>query len=148
MSDMTAVRSVVPQGTVLGPLCFLLYINDIGDSTSSALRFFADDSLLYRTITDPTACTQLHKDLTTLVEWSKRLQMTFHPDKCYILRVTRKRKTLIHNHHTMGYQFETVYHYSCLGVGISDKLRWDQHVDKVTSKANRTLGFVRRNLSK
>ena len=76
MSDMTAVRSGVPQGTVLGPLCFLLYINDIGDSTSSVLRLFADDSLLYRTITDPAACTQLQKDLTTLVEWSKRWQMT------------------------------------------------------------------------
>ena len=72
MSDMTAVRSGVPQGTVLGPLCFLLYINDISDSTSSVLRLFADDSLLYRTITDPAACTQLQKDLTTLVEWSKR----------------------------------------------------------------------------
>ena len=71
MSDMTVVRSGVPQGTVLGPLCFLLYINDIGDSTSSVLRLFADESLLYRTITDPAACTQIQKDLTILVEWSK-----------------------------------------------------------------------------
>ena len=148
MSDMTAVRSGVPQGTVLGPLCFLLYINDIGDSTSSVLRLFADGSLLYRTITDPAACTQLQKDLTTLVEWSKQWQMTFHPAKCYILRVTRKRKPLIHHYHMMGHQLETVHHYPYLGVEISDKLRWDQHIDNVTSKANRTLGFVRRNLSK
>ena len=123
MSDMKAVRSGVPQGTVLGPLCFLLYINDIGDSTSSVLRLFADDSLLNRTITDPAACTQLQKDLTTLVEWSKRWQMTFHPAKCYILRVTRKRKPLIHHYHMMSHQLATVHYYPYLGVEISDKLR-------------------------
>ena len=133
---------------MLGPLCFLLYINDIGDSTSSVLRLFADDSLLYRTITDHAACTQLQKDITTLVEWSKRWLMTFHPAKCYILRVTRKRKPLIHHYHMMGHQLEKVHHYPYLCVEISDKLRWDQHINKVTSKANRTLGFVRRNLSK
>ena len=107
MSDMTAVRSGVPQGTVLGPLCFLLYINDIGDSTSSVLRLFADDSLLYRTITDPAACTQLQKDLTTLVEWSKRWQMTFHPAKCYILRVTRKRGLWSKRTHAKTYPTKT-----------------------------------------
>ena len=55
---------------------------------------------------------------------------------------------MIHHYHMMGHQLETVHHYPYLGVEISDKLRWDQHIDKVTSKANRTLGFVRRNLSK
>ena len=78
----------------------------------------------------------------------RMVQATFYPAKCYILRVTRKRKPLIHHYHMMGHQLETVHHYPYLGVEISDKLRWDQHIDKVTSKANRTLGFVRRNLSK
>ena len=69
--ESSAVRGSAgySAGAVMLPI---LYINDIGDTTSSVLRLFADDSLLYRTIMDPAACTQLQKDLTTLVEWSKR----------------------------------------------------------------------------
>ncbi|KAK3085403.1 hypothetical protein FSP39_002819 [Pinctada imbricata] len=74
--------------------------------------------------------------------------MTFHPAKCYTLRVTRKRKPLIHHYTMLGHQLETVQHYPYLGVEISDNLRWDHHISKITSKANKTLGFLQRNINK
>ena len=81
------VRSGVPQGTVLGPLCFLIYINDMGNSISrkTTLRLFADDSLLYRSIKTIDDRKQLQEDLTTLTKWAETWQMTFHSVKCYIL---------------------------------------------------------------
>jgi hypothetical protein len=72
--------------------------------------------------------------------------MTFHPTKCYILRVTRKRTPIIVNYHMMGHQLETVHHYPYLVVELSEDLGWEIYIDKVTSKANRTLGFLRRNI--
>ena len=78
------VRSGVPQGTDLGPLCFLIYINDMGNSISrkTTLRLFADDSLLYRSIKTIDDRKQLQEDLTTLTKWAETWQMTFHPAKC------------------------------------------------------------------
>jgi hypothetical protein len=82
------VRSGVPQGTDLGPLCFLIYINDMGNSISrkTTLRLFTYDSLLYRSIKTIDDRKQLQEDLTTLTKWAETWQMTFHPAKCYILR--------------------------------------------------------------
>jgi hypothetical protein len=91
---------------------------------------------------------QLQNDLTRLVEWSKQWQMTFHPAKCFILRVTKKRNPVIYNYKMMGHQLETVHHYPYLGIELSEDMNWDPHISKATSKANKTLGFLRRNLNK
>ena len=149
-SGMKTVRSGVPQGTVLGPLCFLLFINDIGNSVSpgTSIRLFADDSLLYRTIHSTESCHQLQEDLTQLVQWSQTWQMSFHPAKCYILRVSRKRIPVVFSYNMMGQNLETVHHYPYLGVELSEDMNWDHQISKITSKADRTLGFIRRNLSK
>ena len=148
-STEVQVRSGVPQGTVLGPLMFLLYINDIGHKTSAGthLRLFADDSLLYREIRSIQDGTILQEDLQTLVEWSATWQMKFHPLKCYHLRVTKKKHPLDTQYEMLGHNLERVEHYPYLGVEISRDLSWTNHVKKVTSKANHALGFVRRNLS-
>ena len=150
MSGTKPVRSGVPQGTVLGPLCFLLYINDIGDliSPCSSIRLFVDDSLHYRTVNSTESCQQLQNDLIRLVEWSKQWQMTFHPTKCFILRVTKKRNPVIYNYKLMGHQLEIVHHYPYLAVELSEDMNWDPHISKATSKATKTLGFLPRNLNK
>ena len=70
-SEDTAVRSGVPQGTVLGPLMFILYINDIGQHTSSNIRLFADDCLLYRVIHNACDALELQKDLEQMSSWAK-----------------------------------------------------------------------------
>jgi hypothetical protein len=71
--------------------------------------------------------------------------MTFHPAKCYILRVNRKKNPIITNYEMLGQQLETVHQYPYLGVELSEDLAWEPHINKAISKANRTLGFLRRN---
>ena len=77
-SSEVHVDSVVPQGTVLGPLMFLLYANDIGEGVNSEVKLFADDCLLYRTIESESDTKQLQEELSKMTEWSKKWLMRFN----------------------------------------------------------------------
>ena len=90
-SPWTMVTSSVPQGSVLGSVLFLAYINDITAGVRSSMRLFADDSKVYRIIYDENDEKQLQCDLNTLQKWSENWQLRFHPDKCEVLRVTHAR---------------------------------------------------------
>ena len=146
-SDNIPVTSGVPQGTVLGPILFLIYINDLPDYLHhSQIRLFADDSIIYRQIKSPSDCLKLQEDLEGAIKWEQDWLMQFHPDKCNILRVTTK-KTPIHFYYNMhGHILESVENAKYLGITISSNLKWNKHIQNMTSKANKTLGFIRRNL--
>ncbi len=88
------VTSGVPQGTVLGPLLFLSYINEHSLSLTSTTRLFADDSLVYRPISGWDDCLQLQDDLAVLEDWEAKWQMTFRPDKCHHICFTRTNKPI------------------------------------------------------
>ena len=96
------VLSGVPQGTVLGPLMFLLYINDIATGISSPLRLFADDCLLYRTINSVEDSFILQTDLELLSQWATVWQMKFNVSKCIVIRCTRS-----HTPVQYGYRLNT-----------------------------------------
>ena len=81
-SRSVKIKSGVPQGTVLRPLMFLLYINNIGENIGSSVRLFANDSLIYMAVSSRNDCQRLQDDLTTMVNWSKKWQMIFNPSKC------------------------------------------------------------------
>ena len=84
-SSATQVTSGVPQGTVLGPLLFLVYINDMPEGIDSTMRLFADDSLLYRFIRTKEDQSILQEDLRKLELWEHKWQMQFNADKCEVL---------------------------------------------------------------
>ena len=86
------VLSGVPQGTVLGPILFVLYINDINEGLNSQMRLFADDSIVYREIQTSADHLALESDLNKLHRWAKTWQMDFNVSKCAVLSVTTKRK--------------------------------------------------------
>ena len=75
VSSKLPVKSGVPQGTVLGPLMFLLYINDIDESISSMVRLFADDCVIYRIIESLEDSLCLQRDLNTILDWTRKWQM-------------------------------------------------------------------------
>ena len=145
-SPYVPVTSGVPQGSVLGPLLFLCYINDLPSHVQSKVRLFADDTVIYITVKSENDSRQLQCDLSRLECWERDWQMSFNPSKCKVIKVTRKRKPSDFQYILHGQTLESIDHTKYLGVHISRDLRWNTHADRVTSKANRTLGFVRRNL--
>ena len=147
-SSEVPVKSGVPQGTVLGPLMFLLFVNDIGRNISSKLRLFADDTLLYREIKNKEDTSKLQQDLNTLEKWSKTWQMRFNPKKCVVQRIYKTRQPVIKDYQLMGHTLEAASHSTYLGVELARDLSWNEHINRITTKANRSLGFIRRNLNK
>ncbi|MCG8031679.1 MAG: reverse transcriptase family protein, partial [Candidatus Thiodiazotropha taylori] len=145
-SDSIPVISGVPQGSVLGPLLFLLFINDLPDKLNFQARLFADDCIVYRPIRDIEDCKTLQEDLSTLAEWERKWGMEFHPQKCNILSVTRARSPIQHPYVLKGHLLELQDSSKYLGVDLQASLSWKNHIDRVTKKANSTLGFLRRNL--
>ena len=92
LSDWLAVLSGIPQGSVLGPLLFVLYINDLPDNIRSEVFMFADDTKVFSEIRDDTDRANLQADLDELQTWSTKWLLKFHPDKCKTMMVTRKKE--------------------------------------------------------
>ena len=149
-SGWAPVLSGVPQGTVLGPLLFSLYINDISSDIESEIRLFADDCVCCREITDEEDTMKLQRDIDRLGCWARKWVMRFQPVKCNMMTLRRKRIKKIHASYTLeGTDFGNVESIKYLGLIITNDLRWNTHESSVCTnltKANRTLGFLRRNL--
>ena len=88
-SDWSPVISGVPRGSILGPVMFLIYVNDIPDIITSTAKLFADDTKIYRQIMENSIALQI--DLTTLDLWADRWQMKFNPTKCKVMRISHKK---------------------------------------------------------
>ena len=145
-SDEAPVTSGVPQGSVLGPVLFLCFINDMPEVLKSDCRLFADDSIVYRKIATPSDCDILQADLEALEAWERTWGMSFNPSKCKIMHASRKRKPLIFEYKIKNETLEAVDTATYLGVEICKDLSWKNQVSKVTRKGNTTLGFLRRNI--
>ena len=141
--------SGVPQGSVLGPILFLIFINDLPDKIKSSVRLFADDCVLYRNIHSLQDCLILQKDLDSLGLWEADWQMKFKVAKCHSMRVTRhySHKQIIHDYTLHQQTLENVQSAKYLGITITENMDWGQHISDISSKATKTLGFLRRNLA-
>ena len=90
--------SGVPQGTVLGPLLFLTYNNDLPNNIHSSIRLFADDCVLYREIKNEIDSQELQKYLNSLMKWEYEWQMHFNPQKYFVMRLTHARHMTLFNY--------------------------------------------------
>ena len=140
------VTSGVPQGSVLGPFMFLVFINDLPCYVKSRVRLFADDTVIYLTIKSESDCRQLQDDLHSLEKWESDWCMEFNPSKCNVIRVTRRRTPFKFQNKLHGKVLETADTTKYLRINLSHDLRWNYHVNEITTKANKTLNFLRRNL--
>ena len=148
VSSWVPVVSGVPQGSVLGPLLFLIYINDIAEDIKSDLRLFADDCILYRQINSSSDSTILQEDIDRLLSWSTSWQLKFNTEKCHTVCISRKRDSTKTSYFLGNKLLAESDSFSYLGVTVSSDLRWNDHVKSICAKASRTLNFIRRNIYK
>ena len=135
--DASNIRS--PQGSVIGPVLFLLYINDITSDIKSTMRLFADDSVIYRDINSEEDNISLQHDLQALSTWSQKWLMSFNVKKCAVITITRKRKPYLYNYTLCNESIPRVNSYKYLGVTVTKDLRWKEHCQLKTNAANRLL---------
>ena len=148
-SRTAPIQSGVPQGSVLGPLLFLLFINDLPEYVHhSSVRLFADDCILYTEISSPSDASLLQYDLDSLQQWESDWLMEFHPLKCQVLHITNRRSPTRALYTIHGHQLEEVESAKYLGVTIHQKLSWNTHIGQVCQKANSTRAFLQRNIAK
>ena len=106
----------IPQGSVLGPCLFLFYTNDIAVGLSSTVRLFADDTMLYLTVQNNKDAELSQHDLDMLCQWEATWLMEFHPDKCEVISVTRKKNPISYPYHIHGHHLKHVDYVKYLGV--------------------------------
>ena len=152
-SEFIDVLSGVPQGSILGPLLFVLFINDIykGIDKDTNIGLYADDTKMWRKIFSEHDCVLLQKDINTLYDWSLKNKMHFHPSKCKILQIHNneplctKILPLAKYHNFINEDF--IDFTECqrdLGVLVSSNFKWDDHQQKVLNKAHKMLGITKR----
>ena len=140
--------SGVPQSSVLGlslgPGAFPHL-----HKWASAIRtvcLFADGTLVYLAIHNSSDCIKLQEDLNKLERCESDWQMSFCPEKCEVMHITTKNKHILHNYTPHGHTLSSVLQIKYLGVHIFHDLKWNAHINSISSKANQTLGFLKRNL--
>ena len=147
-SPLLPVLSGVPQGSVLGPLLFLIYINDVASlhyTPGTDLNIFADDMLLYRCIDSQEDVQYLQEDSDTTCHWVRNNHLALNPSKCKYMIVSRKRKqastpTIL----LEGTPLERADTFKYLGVILSSDLSWTPQVESVCTKAKKLLGLLYR----
>ena len=148
-SETIPVTSGVPQGTALGPLLFLVFINELPDKVrSSTARLFADDCLLYHNVQIPQDVDSLQEDLNALQAWEKDWQMAFNPSKCQPIHFTRKRNPMILDYTIRDQVLETDESATYLGVKLHATASWSPHCSTASKKAECTRAFLQRNLAR
>ena len=145
-SSWAPVTFGVPQGSLLGPLLFIIFINDLPSALPdvSLTALYADDTKLYGSILSYPGADKLQQVLTNLNSWSLHNNINFNASKCKVLTVTRKRNPVRYDYHLGHIDLQHVNEEKDLGVMITSKLTWETQVLIVSAKANKLLGLLRR----
>jgi len=138
-SSWISVESGVPQGSVLGPVLFIIYVNDITDSVSCISKIFADDTKLYAPVTDSG---RLQEDLDSLSEWAQKWELAFNVDKCKVIHYGNNNPNQQYTMNNKPLQAATE---ECdLGVLFERDLKFSKHISTKINKANSILALIKR----
>ena len=142
-SDWRGVASGVPQGSVLAPIMFLIYINDMPEKVTSYMSLFADDAKLLRKITNGDDCNKLQEDLDEIHDWSRKWEMEFNKKKCHALRVGKSKNRPVKVYRMGEANIDTVKEEKDLGIIIQDTLTPEKHINKLFGETYRLLQNIR-----
>ena len=135
----------VPQGSILGPLLFLIYINDLPNGLQSNPKLFADDTSLFSTVQDITTSTvSLNNDLTKISEWAVQWKMNFNPDPSkQAQELLFSRKTSSKPYPSLNFNDNPVHQVN-LGLFSDPKLRFDEHIRSILIKIRKIIRLIRK----
>ena len=141
-SSFKDILSGIPQGSVLGPLLFILFINDLPDCLKSSVKIFADDLKLIANLSDKTV---IDNDLKSLEDWERKWLLEFNSDKCKVLHIDLNDNE--HQDYVLnGKKLKKTEQEKDLGVLTSGTLLWNDQIESCISKANQMLCWISRNL--
>ena len=144
-SECREVTGGVPQGTVLAPIMFLIYINDLGEdvSNSSYISMFADDAKIQRRIINENSCKELQEDINKIKAWSEKWKMEFNVDKCHVLRFGESSMRPVWQYKLGEETVPSAEKEKDLGVVINHKLEPEDHVNQITGKMHYLLANMK-----
>lgn len=145
ISAKKPITSGIPQGSVLGPILFLIFINDLPDEITSTVKIFADDTKIFRAINSGRDQIHLQEDLDRLLNWSKTWLLPFNIEKCKIIHYGPYNPK--HSYTMENKPLKTDTNEKDLGIHFDDKLRFTLHIRKSVAKANSRLGLIKRNFT-
>jgi len=144
-SDWAEVKSGVPQGSILGPLLFTIYINDLEENISNNMLKFADDSKLWGSVNSPEEISSMKEDLIKLWEWSDKNSMPFNVSKCKVMHIGRKNSR--EKYQLKGQQISETKEEKDLGVVFTENFKPSVNCSKASKAENKIIGLIRRNIS-
>ena len=142
LSPWVCVKNGIPQGSVLGPTLFVIFLNDMPDIVRSVRLLFADDAKIFRSIKTSSDNNILQEDLNAVIYWSTRWQLPFNETKCKSLHIGKKKHCQTYKMN--GYTLEQVTEEKDLGMIIDNELKFHKHAAMAIKKANRILGLSKK----
>ena len=144
-SGWETVLSGVPQGSVLGPILFLIFINDLSDGVMSLLSIFADDTKLISSVKNEKCIDQLQKSIYALQQWAKRWGMRFNASKCAVMHLGTNNPC--HQYYLEDHRLEVTHQEKDIGVIVQDNGKVNEQCKKVALTCNRIIGQISRSFT-
>lgn len=143
-SDWGEVKSGVPQGSVLGPVLFLIFINDLPDIMKCTIRLFADDTKLYTALGNNNDAIQLQDDIFKACNWAETWNLEFNTGKCKNMHIGKEEgdEYFIKSKEGKIQKIDKVNEETDLGVTFDKDLKFSKHIGDKVKKANRNLGLI------
>ena len=148
-SSWNSVLSGIPQGSVLGPVLFICFVNDMPEAVENFIRMFADDTKIFAAVRNASDGEKLQRDLQRLQEWTKVWQLRFNTGKCKVMHLGTNNCRHVYSMDGESGQcplLETECEKD-LGVHVDPALKFSAHCEKAASKANRLVGLIRRSFN-
>ena len=142
------IKAGVPQGSVLGPLLFLVYINDLEVGIKSAVKFFADDTSIFSVVRDPlVSAVELNHDLGLISQWAYQWKMCFNPDptkQAEEILFSQKRRSPVHPPlYFNNFEVKRVSDHKHLGLVLDSKLSFVKHINETVASARKGIGIIK-----